>query len=100
MATTHLLDTEGAVVCTATSEHVTSDRGLVSCPDCLRPPTPESVVAACGCPLESICTVHRNLDHRHCTTCGVPVFWGSMTQEWDEHHCPPGFLLNPPEKKA
>lgn len=35
MATRHLLDPEGAVVCTATSENVTSVPSRVTCTDCI-----------------------------------------------------------------
>lgn len=96
MSGRHLLDGEGAVACTASPRpdgaNVTSDPDAVTCEACVRV---APAVTECGCSLEmGVCTLHRNGEHhRHCTTCGIPVFFDEQAVEYDDHRCPPGFLV-------
>ena len=63
----------------------------------LCPPAPD-LLTDCGCSLDPMpCAMHRtNGEHRHCRTCGVPVFLDGHDEadgkpNYDDHECPPGF---------
>ena len=76
----------------------------IRCPMCPSGTGRQEITTTCGCTLDLMpCLTHVHAAlHRHCQTCGVPVFFDEEAKAYDDHECPQGFIstdlrnLNPP----